>query len=183
MTENLDPDRLARAIKRLTTAVWCLFAVVLAQLSFYVASYAWSMRRARERMTICSSLGSSVPRTIPMPTPEIALHELPPDQMVARSSVILLTTYQEEKDKYKAVVSEILKKDPNTVLYYSVGDEFPELSFHKEPGVRCGEGQVVFMVGSPASMRSSYSFSGGRLGGLGDMPMTILRQMIKGPKS
>ena len=184
MTENPDSDRLARAIKLLTIAVWCLCAAVVAQLAFYVTSYVKSMRWARESMTVRSSIEkSSSSRPIPMPTPEIPLHELPPDQMVARSSVILVTTYQEEKDRYKAVISEILKREPNTVLYYSVGDEYPSLSFHKEPGVACGEGQVVFMVGSPASMRSSYSFSGGRIGGLGDMPMATLRQMIDRPRS
>ena len=184
MTENPDLHRLARAIKILTIAVWCLCAAVVAQLALYTASYVRSMRWARETMSVRSSVEkSSSPRTIPMPTPEVPLHELPPDKMVARASVILLTSYQEEKDEYKAVISEILKREPNTVLYYSVGDEYPALSFHKEPGVSCGEGQVVFMVGSPATMRSSYSFSGGRIGGLGDMPLATLRQLINRPKT
>ena len=180
MTESSDHDRLARAIRVLTIAVWCLCAAVLAQLAFYVTGYVKSMRWARESMAVRSTVAkSSSARSIPMPTPEIPLHELPPDEMVARSSVILLTSYQDEKDRYKAVVAEILKKDPNTVLYYAVGDEYPSLSFQKEKGVSCGEGQVVFMVGSPASMRSSYSFTAGRIGGLGDMPLTTLRELIK----
>ena len=99
--------------------------------------------------------------------------------MVARSSVILLTSYQDDGNRNKAVVAEILKQDPNATLYYSVGDEYPMLSFDKQKDVSCGDGQVVFMVGSPASMRASFGFTSGRIGGLGDMPLSKLREMVK----
>jgi hypothetical protein len=99
--------------------------------------------------------------------------------MVARSSAILLTTYQDDGNRNKAVVAEILKQNPSVTLYYSVGDEYPTLSFEKQKDRSCGEGQVVFMVGSPASMASSFSFTNGRIGGLGDMPLTKLREMVK----
>jgi hypothetical protein len=99
--------------------------------------------------------------------------------MVARASVILLTAYQDDGTRNKAVVAEILKQDPNVTLYYSVGDEYPILSFDKKKDMSCGDGQVVFMVGSPASMASAYGFTNGRIGGLGDMPLARLREMVK----
>lgn len=94
----------------------------------------------------------------------------------------LLTSCEKDGNRYKAIVAEILKPEPDTILYYS-GDEYPTLSFFPKEGESCGEGQVVFLVGSPASMRSSYSFSGGRIGGLGDMPLSTLREMVKRKKS
>ena len=75
------------------------------------------------------------------------------------------------------LVTEIVKHDPSTSLYYSVGDEY-------EPpgGVRLREttgsdGQVIFMTGSPAEMRFSCSYSKGRVTGLADMPLTKLREL------
>ena len=108
-----------------------------------------------------------------------SLHDLPPDQMVAKSTVILLTSYEDVGDRYKAVVAEVLKQDSGVELYYKVGDEFPHLSFAKERGQTCGEGQVVFMTGNPASMNSSYGFTSGRIGGLGDITLAALREMVK----
>ena len=106
-------------------------------------------------------------------------HELPPEEMVARSSAILLTTYEDDGKRNKAVIAEILKQDPGVTLYYSAGDEYPMLSFDKQKDMSCGDGQVVFMVGSRAFMASSYGFTNGRIGGLGDMPLTKLREMVK----
>jgi hypothetical protein len=166
--------------------VWCLCALVLAQLAFYGMSYVRSSRLMREAMagSTKSTMSSTSRRSVPQvaETEEPPLHDLPPEQMVARSSAILLTSYQKDGDRFKAVVAEVLKQNPDTKLYYAVGDEFATLSFYPKNGETCGEGQVVFMAGSPASMRSSYSFSNGRITGLGDMPLATLRDMLKGKK-
>lgn len=185
MTDDSKPDALTRAIKTLTVAVWCLCALMLALLVFYGWSYVRSMQWARQaRATTTSSARTSPSEALRgEPVEEKPFHELPPEEMVARSSVILLTSYQDDGKKNKAIVAEILKQDPNVTLYYSVGDEYTMLSFDKQKDVNCGDGQVVFMVGSPASMRASYGFTNGRIGGLGDMPLTTLREMVKRKKS
>jgi hypothetical protein len=184
MNDAPNPDVLPKAIKSLTIAVWCLCVAVLGQLAFYVWGYVSSMRWARESMTTkTSSAQPGYSKTFRTETtPEKPFHEMPPEEMVARASVILITSYQEDAQNYKAIVAEILKQDPNVTLYYAVGDEYPMLSFAKEKGTSCGDGQVVFMVGSPASMRSSYGFTNGRIGGLGEMPLTMLREMVKRKK-
>lgn len=38
-------------------------------------------------------------------------------------------------------------------------------------------GQVVFMLGNPASMVSSYGYEGERVQGMGDMPLAELRKL------
>jgi hypothetical protein len=180
VTESSNPDVLARAIKTLTVAVWCLCGLMVLQLGFYGWSYFQSMRWARQATTTSFTSRSSSSKTPrPEPIDEKPFHEMPPEEMVARSSVILLTSYQDDGNRNKAVVAEILKQDPDVTLYYSVGDEYPMLSFEKQKDMTCGDGNVVFMAGSPASMRSSYSFTNGRIGGLGDMPLAKLRVMIK----
>src|SRR6266700_1391098 len=149
----------------LTVAVWCLCAAVIGQIDFYAWSYINSMRWSRQ-MTSTSMTSATSKRSREFERSPIqweSLHDLPPEQMVAKASVILLTSYEDIGDRYKAVVAEVLKQDPGVKLYYSVGDEFPHLSFAKEKGVTCGEGQVVFMTGNPASMNSSYGFTNGRI--------------------
>jgi hypothetical protein len=189
MTEDASPDVVAKAIRRLAIAVGCLCVALLIQVAFYIFGYMRSMRWVREA-TASSSMSSTWSESrvqLPAePREEKPFHELPPEEMVARASVILLTSTEQGKDRTRAVVAEILKQDPDVTLYYSVGDEFPTLSFYpnEKKGVDCGvgEGEVVFMVGSPASMRTAYGITNGRIGGLADMPLTKLREMVKGKK-
>jgi hypothetical protein len=181
MDEISNPAPLAKAIRSLTIAVWCLCIAVVALIGLYVASF-WMSARAFRGSTTMTRSTSDIPRSPADVTQEKPFHEMSPDEMVAKASVILLTSYQDEGRRYKAVVAEILKQNPGTTLYYAVGDEYPILSREKQDGVSCGDGQVVFMAGSPATMRSSYSFDRGRIGGLGDMPLTTLRAMVASAK-
>lgn len=182
---NDDSSHLAaltKAIKTLTVVLACLIVLQLAQFCLYLWGYVSSFRAMRQASLITEGSTRVSPHTqsVTQPTPEVPLHELSPEKMVARSSVILLVTYLPERERFKAVVAEFLKRDPAATLYYSVGDEFTELSYTPKGGETCGEGQVVFLVGSPAEMRSSYSFSNGRIGGLGGMPLTTLRDLVRG---
>jgi hypothetical protein len=181
MSEEQKPEALTKAIKLLTVAVWCLCAAVVGQVAYSAWAYTYSMRWTRQ-MASTSTTSVTSKRSKEFDSPPIqweSLHDLPPEQMVAKASVILLTSYEDVGDRYKAVVAEVLKQDPGVELYYSVGDELPHLSFAKERGQTCGEGQVVFMTGNPASMSSSYGITNGRIGGLGDISLTTLREMVK----
>lgn len=175
-------EPLARAIKTLTIAVWCLCAVVAAQVGLYGLSFVRTQRllKIAQEGPVSHTTTATSGRT-PVHTEDDGerFHELPLEQKVARSTAIVLVSHQKDGERFKAVVAEILKKNPDTELYYSVGDEMPSLSYYGKDGEMRGEGQVVFMVGSPARMRSSYSFEAGRIGGLGDMPLDVLRRMVK----
>jgi hypothetical protein len=91
--------------------------------------------------------------------------------------VIALATHRIEKDQVKTVIAEILKQTPGTTFYYKIGDEWRT---HQplRPNTSYGEGQVMFFVGSPAQFRFSTSYHDGRITGLGDMPLDVLRKKI-----
>jgi len=103
-------------------------------------------------------------------------HELSLDEQIAKSTVVLTTKFEKtDSGKYIQVVDEILKKKEGVELYYDVGDKWKTHrgSIYTEENRPLGF--VVFMEGSPASMRYSVSYSEDRIGGLGDIPMSLLR--------
>jgi hypothetical protein len=171
-------DPLARAVRLLTVAVWCLCGLVALQIASNSPALVRSLfqiTRGGQRGPVTFT-GGQASRSVEVSEP---FRDLSPEGMIAKSSVILLVSYQPDGQRFKAVVAEILKRQPDVALRYSVGDELRELSYYPNPDVTRGEGQVVFMVGSSAAFRSSFSFDGGRIGGLGDMPLAVLRAMVK----
>jgi hypothetical protein len=101
--------------------------------------------------------------------------------MVKEASAILLTQWRKVDGEVKQIVAEILKHRPGTTLYYSVGDEY-QPGYRPGPEYASGDGNVIFMEDSPASMRSSYSYSAERVGGLADMPLRKLRELARSSK-
>jgi hypothetical protein len=178
-------DPLVKAVRLLTIAVWCLCGLIAMQVVICGVSYFRSnslLGKFGAGGPVTTTTSSTGPVRMESRAEAMQFHDLPPEQMVAKASAILLVSYQPDGERMKAVVAEVLKKDPDVVLHYAVGDELRYLSYYPKGGETRGEGQVVFMVGSPAEMRSSYSFDAGRIGGLGDMPLESLRRMVKGAK-
>ncbi len=115
---------------------------------------------------------------------EIKFHELPLEEQIKQASVIALARYEPSPDgKMKAVIREFLKKDPNSVLHYKIGDEYASGSFYPREGRDYGEGVIVFFVGSPASMRLSMTYSGDRIRGLADIPVELFRKKCEAPNA
>lgn len=111
-------------------------------------------------------------------------HELSVEEQIKQASVIVLARYERAPDgKMKAVIREFLKKDPNTVIHYKIGDEYSSASFYPSEGKDYGEGVVVFFVGSPASMRLSVTYSGDRIRGLADIPVELFRKKCEAPNA
>lgn len=100
---------------------------------------------------------------------------------MSKASAVLLTSNQPSKEGFKSIVAEIVKIEPGTTIEYKVGDEFPHLGGprHEKDGTTrtYGDGNVVFLAGSPAMMRCAYSFDNGRITGLGDMSLETLRRV------
>ncbi len=114
---------------------------------------------------------------VPLEEPGRQFHELPLEEQIKKSSVIALARYELAADgKQKAIIKEFLKKDPNTTIYYNVGDEYPGASFYPKEETNYGDGIIVFFVGSPASMRMSMSYTGDRIRSLGDIPLQLFRE-------
>lgn len=115
---------------------------------------------------------------------KLPFHELTLDEQIKNSSVIVLTKYEKIEDgKVKSIISDILKHEGGATFYYSVGDEYHDSSFYPRDDIHYGDGQVVFFVGSPASMRMSMSYNGDRIGSLGDIPIELFRAKCSADES
>ncbi len=71
------------------------------------------------------------------------------------------------------------KKEPGTIIYYKVGDEYPGASYYPKDGINRGEGVIIFFTGSPATMKMSVTFSDGRIHGLNDIPIELFKKKCK----
>ena len=180
MNDIVEAKTLTRAIRSLTVAVWCLCALMLALIGFYAWSYVRSVRWMRGARSENTATSKALPSRAPSAEVDQGkpFHELPPEEMVKQSSAILLTKFQKDGERLEAVVIEILKQRAGADLYYKVGDEYADLSRWPRENESYGDGDVVFLVGSPSVMSSAFSYRGDRIGGLGDMPLTRLREMI-----
>jgi hypothetical protein len=181
MDESPRVDSLAKAVRTLALAVGFLAAGVLALFALYV--FFLYQSRAFFRGATSASMSSNR-TTHPAGPPgaradEKPFHSLPVEEKIQRSKAILLTKHQEQGGRVKAVVSEILKR-PDAGLNYSVGDEFPDLSRYAEAGTDFGDGDVVFFADSSNDERESMTYRHGRIAALGDMPLDVLRVMIRG---
>ena len=154
MTNEAVTDRATRKIKRLSVAVWIL-AILL-----------------------CGTLLVSfvVFRTVSTAMSEFS--HLSPEKQVQSSTVIALATYEKSDSTLKCVISEILKHAPDTA-YYKVGDEFRSGSHRTSEGTDYGDGQVLFFTGSPARLEIAVAVHGDRISDMGDMPVSMLRELIR----
>ena len=174
-------EAIVRAIRRLTIAVWALTAVLAVFVRMYLVAY----------IPYFSMMGDSPSEPRSSSSPSVAskltdrynkFFEWPPEKQIEAASVIAIAKYQKDGDRMKCVISEILKKAPDTKFYYNVGDEYGQCSHYMKPGEDRGDGQIMFFVGNPAEFRFSASFRGDRLTGLGDMPIDVLRKQLKEAK-
>ena len=170
-------EAVARAVRRLTIAVWALTTVLAVLLGMYFVAY----------IPFLSMMGESPSEPRPTSGPSTVskltdrynkFYEWPPEKQIDAASVIALAKYQKNGDRMKCIISEILKKAPETKFYYNVGDEYGQCSHYLRPGEDRGDGQIMFFVGNPAEFRFSTSLRGDRLSGLGDMPIDLLKKQI-----
>lgn len=181
MDEGPRVDALAKAVRTLAIAVGCLAAGILALFAFYAFTISRAFFRGPSSVSASSSRTTRAAGPPGVQANGRPFHSLPIEEKIQRSSAILLTEHEKEGTKIKAVVSEILKR-PDTGLNYSVGDEFPDLSQYAEAGTDFGDGDVVFFSGSANEERESMTYRHGRIGALGDMPLDVLKAIVRGDK-
>lgn len=110
----------------------------------------------------------------------LPFHELELEEQIREASVVALARYEPSTDgKVKAIIREFLKKDPDTIFYYDIGDEYESSSYYPKSNTSYGNGIIIFFTGSPATMRMSMTYSGDRIRGLGDLPVELLRKKCK----
>jgi hypothetical protein len=155
-SSTLDPTQ--RKMKRLSIAV-CILAILLCVtlLVSFVLVYSLSITRGE-------------------------FDRLSPEQRVQAASVIALAKWQKSGSALRCVISEILKQRPNTKFYYKVGDEFRAGNQRATENADFGDGEILFFTGSPARLELITAYRGDRITGLGDMPISTLREIIRTSK-
>ena len=104
-------------------------------------------------------------------------HELTIEEKIQKASVIALAKYEKAEDgKMKAIITEFLKKNVNTEIYYKISDEFSDMSYYPKEKESHGDGLVIFFVGNPAKNVSGMSYYGDRITGLSDIPIKLFRE-------
>ena len=103
------------------------------------------------------------------------------DEKIANSTAIIVAKIEKNvSGKYQSRVSEILKKQDNVDLYHEVGEiyenELPYFDEFESLNRDVPEGFIVFMSENPARMRYSVSYSGERVGSLGNISLALLRK-------
>jgi len=164
------------AIRRLTIAIWILIA--LGVINIGVSIFAALFPPA-----IAKRLAASLPESLAQEFMSFhdnyaGFSDWPLEKQIAEASVIAVARYEKDGDRYKAIISEILKKGSDVQFYYKVGDEYTQGGHYLKERTRYGDGQIIFFTGSPASMRYSCSFDGDRIAAFGDMPFEVLRKLI-----
>ncbi len=183
MDESPRMDSLAKAVRTLATAVWCLAMGVLG----VFALYAFTLYKSRAFVGGATSVSTTSSRTThsagapAAQADEKPFHSLPLEEKISRSRAILVTKHEKEGDRLKAVVTEILKR-PDAGFHYAVGDEFGDLSRPVEGDADYGEGDVVFFSGSANDERESMTYRRGRISALSDMSLDVLRAIVRGEK-
>lgn len=183
-----DFATLLRAVHRLTIAVWCLIGLLVAMYASPWLTFLW---RAKSFTTTerpgprAMEQAEQEPAAVELPYAgfDNHFHERAPEEKIQRATVILLTAPRREGGKHTAVITEIIKRSPGVRLYYEVGDEYASMRHSSSSSCEgCdGEGAVVFMVGNPAQMASSYSYRGERIDSLGGLSIEQLRAMAGQP--
>jgi hypothetical protein len=162
-------ERIAKGIRGLTVAVWCLVAISV----FQVAAWLVPMLAPNFYM---SHIAPSTPDA-PRESFE-SWQGLPFEDKVKRSSIVLITEYKLESGKVRAIIKEELKHKAGVTFHYAVGDEYLPLSTVPRENTRYGEGSLVLLEGSPAVNRESYSIYNGSVRALGEMPLSKVRQIV-----
>jgi hypothetical protein len=148
-------ERTARKVKRLSAAVWIL------------------------SILLCATLLVSLVVVHSLSDLSNGFHRLQPVEQVQSASVIALARWEKSDSTLKCVISEILKQAPNTAFYYKVGDEFRQGNQRTREGTDYGDGQVLFFTGSPARLEYIAAFRDDRIGAMGDMRISHLREFIQ----
>ena len=148
MNETSQLERIAKGVRGLTIAVWCLVAINVVQVGAWIVPFIAPSFYAK-------TVASSSPD---MPRKFESWEGLSFEDKVKKATVILLTENKREGGKIRAIIKEELKHAPNTTFHFAVGDEYGPLSIGEpRENTHYGEGSLALLQGSPATNSESYA--------------------------
>ena len=100
-------------------------------------------------------------------------------EQIRSASVIAFADWHKSGSTLQCIISEIVKKTPDTAFYYKVGDEVRRGNQRLSEGADYGDGQVLFFTGSPATFQSAVTYRNGRITAMGDMPIPEFREVAR----
>lgn len=161
-------ERVAKSIRSLTVAVWCLVAVNVVQVAAWLSPFI-APGVLTSRMTVASGFPSGAFES---------WEGLSFEEKAKRASVVLITENRQEDGLVRAYIREELKRKPGTVFQYKVGEVYPPLTLTPKENTSYGDGSLVLLSGSPAREQESMSIFGGNVAALENMPLSKVRQVI-----
>lgn len=171
-TPQPNPDS---AIRRLTVAVWILIALVIINICISLLGALFPLATAKR-------LAVSTPETFSSSLAPLEEYnnfsDWPLKKQIENATVIAVIRYEKDGDRFKAIISEILKQDPNVDFHYKVGDEYSLAGFVPREGTTYGDGSIIFFTGTHALMRYGCDLFGDRIAAFGDMSLDVLKQLV-----
>jgi hypothetical protein len=176
----MQPDGIACALQRLNVAVWVLVllaALNLIALLFQTFFPPYIATRAMESLR-----GTPMASRIESMTRYNDFHAWSLEKQIESASVIALAEHKVADGKVRTYITEIFRQQPDVTFNYKVGDEYASHAQPVRENTTYGDGEVMFFVGSPAGFIYSTTYSGDRILGMGDLPISTLRKMIQAQK-
>jgi len=162
-------DTIAKAIRALTIAVWCLVAINV----FQMVAWMIPLFAPNIYMRYLAPSQTGAPRELFESWQGLSFEE-----KVKRSSIVLITEYKREDGRLRAMIKEELKHKPGTTYHYAVGEEYRPLSVVPKEHTSYGEGSLVLLQGSPAMNRESFAIYNGSVSALDEMPLSKVREIV-----
>ncbi len=106
-------------------------------------------------------------------------YKWPIEKRVAVSSVIARGEWKLENGVNKFIIAEIIKREPGTYFPFKLGNEYPRGNTPAKPNTDYGDGAVIFLQGSRATMRSLIAVSRGSLRGDQSVPLQMIRDTVR----
>lgn len=166
-----------KLLKKLTLAIWVLCALTFVNIIISLFSAVFPLYIAKRATAYIADEGNVISPDRYMDKYD-GFHDWPVEKQIEGASVIALTVWEKDETKLKCIIKEILKIEPETTFYYNLGQEYTSQSRYPKENTSYGDGEIIFFTGSPASMRYSTTYKDGRILGMGDMPIEILREKI-----
>jgi hypothetical protein len=106
-------------------------------------------------------------------------YKWPIEKQVAVSSIIARGEWKLENGVNKFIIAEIIKRESGTYFPFKLGNEYPPGNIPAKPNSDYGDGAIIFLQGSRASMRSLIAVSRGRLRGDQSVPLQTIRETVR----